>query len=125
VPDPKLLTVGALNRGNALPPCPFVRHFGCLLQKSPGRFKEECGKLLRDSRPVRSRVPFDFARQSTGSSNRIARAMVMCDAPSMAAGEMTDKGSINQAAVLKRRSQAVEQLDSFPVPEGVIERRRP
>ena len=67
----------------------------------------------------------DFARQATGSSNRIVRAIVLRDGPSMEAGEVTDKGSINQAAVLKRRAELVEQLYRDPVPEGVIVWDRP
>ena len=47
---------------------------------------------------------------STGSSNRIACALVLEEPPSLDAGEMTDKGSINQRAVLARRSQLVEEL---------------
>ncbi len=47
---------------------------------------------------------------STGSSNRVARALVLEEAPSLDAGEMTDKGSINQRAVLRRRHALVEEL---------------
>jgi feruloyl-CoA synthase len=47
---------------------------------------------------------------STGSSNRITRALVLEEPPSLDAGEMTDKGSINQRAVLKRRAALVEEL---------------
>jgi feruloyl-CoA synthase len=47
---------------------------------------------------------------NTGSSNRIARAMVLDEPPSLDAGEMTDKGSINQRAVLRRRSALVDEL---------------
>jgi feruloyl-CoA synthase len=48
--------------------------------------------------------------ESTGSSNRIARAVILEEPPSLDAGEMTDKGSINQKAVLKRRRDIVERL---------------
>ena len=47
---------------------------------------------------------------STGSSNRIARALVLEEPPSLDAGEMTDKGSINQRAVLARRAALVDEL---------------
>ena len=47
---------------------------------------------------------------ATGSSNRIARALVLEEPPSLDAGEMTDKGSINQRAVLRRRAALVEEL---------------
>jgi feruloyl-CoA synthase len=51
-----------------------------------------------------------FAKTSTGSSNRIARAVLLAEPPSLDAGEMTDKGSINQRAVLSRRAALVEEL---------------
>ena len=62
----------------------------------------------------------EFAQQSTGSSNRIARALILADAPSLDAGEVTDKGSINQAAVLRRRAALVERLYSAPYAPEVI-----
>jgi len=51
-----------------------------------------------------------FARTSTGSSTLVARALVLDEPPSLDAGEMTDKGSINQRAVLTRRAEAVAEL---------------
>ena len=51
-----------------------------------------------------------FARTSTGSSNRICRAILLEELPSLDAGEMTDKGSINQRAVLSRRTAQVGEL---------------
>jgi hypothetical protein len=62
----------------------------------------------------------DFARRSTGSSNRIARAIVLRDAPPPDAGEVTDKGSIHQAAVLKRCAHLGEQLYTTPYAPEVI-----
>ena len=46
----------------------------------------------------------------SGSSNRIARAVVLKEPPSLDAAEITDKGTINQKAVLRNRSKAVEDL---------------
>jgi feruloyl-CoA synthase len=51
-----------------------------------------------------------FAQQSTGSSNRIVRAILADQPPSLDAGEVTDKGSFNQRAVLERRAALVEDL---------------
>ena len=51
-----------------------------------------------------------FARKSTGSSNRVTRLIVMAQAPSIDLGEVTDKGSINQRAVLEHRAGLVEKL---------------
>ena len=61
-----------------------------------------------------------FASQSTGSSTRIARALLLVEPPSLDAGEVTDKGSINQRAVLERRAPLVGQLYQTPPPAQVI-----
>ncbi|MFM7331136.1 MAG: feruloyl-CoA synthase, partial [Brachymonas sp.] len=42
----------------------------------------------------------DLAASSTGSANRIARLCLLSQAPTIDKGEITDKGSINQRAVL-------------------------
>jgi len=62
-------------------------------------------------------------KEGTGSANRVARAHVLKDAPSLETGEMTDKGSINQRAVLTRRADLVESLYSGTDPL-VIEPRK-
>ncbi len=51
-----------------------------------------------------------LARSATGSSNRIVRAMLMADPLSLDLGELTDKGSINQRAVLTQRAAWVDAL---------------
>ncbi|MGQ0511259.1 MAG: feruloyl-CoA synthase [Betaproteobacteria bacterium] len=61
-----------------------------------------------------------MARESTGSSNRVARVMLLEEPPLIDAGEITDKGSINQAAVLKRRAALVEELYAEPVSPRVL-----
>jgi len=52
----------------------------------------------------------DLALTATGSANRIARLHVMHEPPSIDKGEVTDKGSINQSAVLAHRSELVQAL---------------
>ena len=47
---------------------------------------------------------------STGSSMRIARAMLMVEPASIDGNELTDKGYINQRAGLERRAALVERL---------------
>ncbi len=54
----------------------------------------------------------------TGSATRVARALVLVDPPSIDQGEITDKGSINQRAVLAYRNALVEHL--FAGGEGVL-----
>ena len=49
-----------------------------------------------------------------GSSQTPTRALVLADAPSMAAGEMTDKGYINQRLTLQRRAADVQALYAGP-----------
>lgn len=51
-----------------------------------------------------------LAKNSTGSSTLIRRIILMDVPPSMAAGEATDKGSINQRAIIANRSEAVDEL---------------
>jgi len=50
------------------------------------------------------------AREAGGSSRRIARALVLDEPPSMDAGEITDKGYLNQRRVLERRAALVRAL---------------
>jgi feruloyl-CoA synthase len=57
---------------------------------------------------------------ATGSSNRIGRA-VLFDAPlSIDRGEVTDKGSINQRAVLEHRKELIEELYAMPPSPRVV-----
>jgi feruloyl-CoA synthase len=51
-----------------------------------------------------------MAKTSTGSSNRIARAILLDVPPSIDAHELTDKGSISQRAVLDNRADVVDEL---------------
>ena len=52
----------------------------------------------------------DLSLTATGSANRVARLMLMAVPPSIDLGEITDKGSINQRAVLKHRDDLVQAL---------------
>jgi len=52
----------------------------------------------------------ELAQTSTGSSNRVQRAMLMEEPPSIDKHEVTDKGSFNQRAVLSNRAALVEEL---------------
>ena len=46
----------------------------------------------------------------SGSSTRVARALVLAEPPSIDRGEITDKGSINQRAVLTHRDADVVRM---------------
>jgi feruloyl-CoA synthase len=56
----------------------------------------------------------------TGSSMRIARAMLMVEPPSIDGNELTDKGYINQRAGLERRADLVERLYAAKPDQDVI-----
>jgi feruloyl-CoA synthase len=51
-----------------------------------------------------------FAATATGSASRVERAIILADPLSLDDREVTDKGSINQCAVLSCRAQLVEDL---------------
>jgi feruloyl-CoA synthase len=73
--------------------------------------------------PVRGRFAellVKLAAISPGSSTRVERAILMTEPPSMDKGEMTDKGSINQRAVLKNRSALVDELYAVPLSSRII-----
>lgn len=55
-----------------------------------------------------------------GSSMAAERALLMEEPPSIDAGEITDKGYINQRAVLTRRADLVERLHATTTGAGVI-----
>lgn len=52
----------------------------------------------------------ELAERSTGSSNHVARALLLAGLPDIDRGEITDKGSINQRAVRAHRADLVAAL---------------
>jgi feruloyl-CoA synthase len=96
---------------------------------------DACRRLVPDLAPdaapavvlADARVRDQFARHlaalsdgSRGTSGRIRRAILLAEPPSLDVGEATDKGSINQRAVLAHRAALVEQLYADPPPASVI-----
>jgi feruloyl-CoA synthase len=83
-----------------------------------------CQKLIGDAAPgspgelaqhplVREHVHRGLAQWNgahAGSSERIARALLLSDAPSIDANEITDKGYVNQRLALERRAADVARL---------------
>ncbi|MEM1105247.1 MAG: AMP-binding protein [Pseudomonadota bacterium] len=61
-----------------------------------------------------------FNAREPGSSRRIRRALILINPPSIDGGEITDKGYVNQRAVVDRRSDLVARLYTDPAPEGVL-----
>jgi feruloyl-CoA synthase len=61
-----------------------------------------------------------FNAAAGGSSRRIGRFRILTDPPSLDAGEITDKGYVNQRATLANRADLVASLYQDPAPAGVI-----
>ena len=61
-----------------------------------------------------------FLATATGSSTRIVRAVLLDTPLSIDRGEVTDKGSINQRAVLEHRSSLIEALYAEQPPAQII-----
>jgi feruloyl-CoA synthase len=56
-----------------------------------------------------------------GSSQRVARCLILTDPPSIDANEITDKGYLNQRAVLAKRAALVERLHAEQaMPEVIV-----
>jgi feruloyl-CoA synthase len=83
--------------------------------------------LIADGR-VRARIEDalrNMAAESSGSSTLPKRVLILEEPPSIDANEITDKGYINQRAVLMRRAVLVERLHaSVPDPEIILARDR-
>jgi feruloyl-CoA synthase len=58
--------------------------------------------------------------EASGSSQRIARATLLTEPLSIEAGELTDKASINQRAVLTRRATLVAELYAAEPPPHIL-----
>ena len=78
-----------------------------------------------ESAPVQAhfqQVANDLAAMGTGSANRIARLHLMAEPPSIDKGEVTDKGSINQRAVLKHRAALGDAMHAGTLPFTLVPR---
>jgi feruloyl-CoA synthase len=60
-----------------------------------------------------------FSAEATGSSTRVGRAVLLDTPLSIDRGEVTDKGSINQRAVLEHRAALIDALYA-PTPDSQI-----
>ena len=61
-----------------------------------------------------------YNARRTGTSQRIRRLLLLAEPPSLADGEITDKGYVNQRAVLRRRAGLVAALHAAEPPPEVI-----
>ena len=96
-----------------------------------GHDRSEIGVLVFLTEPARQLPADELAermRQAlramksghAGSSQTPTRALLLPDAPSMAAGEITDKGYLNQRLTLQRRAVDVAALYAEPADPRVI-----
>ncbi|KAI6244396.1 Acyl-CoA synthetase [Aphelenchoides fujianensis] len=101
---------------------PFV---GAMLWPSPAGL----AALVADPSPgtpleklvavVRARLAV-FNAEAGGSSRRVARFTLLTEPPSIDAGEITDKGYVNQRAALERRADRVAALYAKEPGDGVF-----
>ncbi len=78
--------------------------------------------LIRHPRVI-ARIRDGLARHNrshSGSSMRIARVLLLAEPPDTDAGEITDKGYINQRAVLERRADQLARIYAEPPDAEVI-----
>jgi feruloyl-CoA synthase len=62
----------------------------------------------------------EFAAARTGSATRVEHALLLETPPSFDAAEVTDKGTLNQKAVLRHRAAAVQQLYGEAPSNGLV-----
>ena len=102
----------------------FLDPVGCLPAGQAGTQPRPVGELAVDP-AVRAMIASRleaFAAANPASSKHPARARLMPTPPSLERGEITDKGSFNQRAVLRSRPEEVEALydPSTPGPTSTL-----
>jgi feruloyl-CoA synthase len=103
---------------------PFI---GALVWPSPVAAKaaieaaggDAAAGMANFARDIAARLAAFNAGQG-GSSRRIARFKLLATPPSMDAGEITDKGYVNQREAQAHRADDVAALFQNPPPEGVV-----
>ena len=80
------------------------------------------GDVPLDHPLLRSHLAHALAQmnEGLGSARRIERLILLEEPANMDAGEITDKGYVNQRAVLERRAELVAQLYTEPAGSAVI-----
>jgi feruloyl-CoA synthase len=84
-----------------------------------GEAERLCGG---DEERLRAHLADALARmnEGVGSASRVERLLLLDEPASMDAGEITDKGYVNQRAVLARRAQLVARLYAEPLDPAAI-----
>jgi feruloyl-CoA synthase len=104
---------------------------GALAWLNPAEARRQLGIELPEAQPQDELIADEDVRKvlaqaladhnaSVGSAARIGRLLVLARAADLDAGEITDKGYVNQRQVLARRTALVELLYAEPPPAGVI-----
>ncbi|MEA2284628.1 MAG: feruloyl-CoA synthase [Solirubrobacteraceae bacterium] len=91
----------------------------------PGEARRVCGSagdVALDDPRLRAHLAACLGRinEDAGSAARIERLLLLAEPPDLDAGEITDKGYVNQRAVLERRADDVARLFGEPLDESVI-----
>lgn len=96
---------------------PAQATFMSYVQKAGGDGQKAYMALVADlTEKVRA-----FNASEKGSSRKIKRFHLMTEPPSIDAGEITDKGYVNQRCVIDRRDDLVQALYAEPPGPGVVE----
>ncbi|CAM2169777.1 feruloyl-CoA synthase [Paraburkholderia sacchari] len=104
-----------------------LQYVGLLAWHNPEACRDRFG--LSDAAELTRHAPFHDAlrealqlhnQRHTGSSMRVRRVLLLREPPSSDAGEITDKGYVNQRAVLARRSDAVQALYAEPPSADIV-----
>jgi len=106
IQDAVLTGINRKEVGAMVFPTPKVRELSGLPAQAPLHEVLASAPVLAHFQTVLNRL----AQSATGSASRIARLCLLADAPSIDRGEITDKGSINQRAVLAHRADTVLAL---------------
>lgn len=112
VQDAVITGINLKEVGALIFPTPAVRRLAGLPDDAPLQ-------QVLESAPVQAhfqKVVEQLAAASTGSANRVARMHLMAQPPSIDKGEVTDKGSINQRAVLQHRAAIADAMHGGTLP---------
>jgi feruloyl-CoA synthase len=88
--------------------------------RDPGALQDPARLATDEGILSRIKWALDRYNQDARSSTRISAFRLLSAPPSIEAGEVTDKASINQRRVLKNRAHLVEELYREPPAHGVV-----
>jgi feruloyl-CoA synthase len=100
----------------------YVAALAWVNQAEAKRVCDVHGDVSLDDPQLRQHLARALARLNAGagSASRIERLLLLAEPPSLDAGEITDKGYLNQRRVLQRRAAEVARLLDEPVDPTVI-----